>query len=303
MNQTHWSKGWYYNIELEKGRFTDGKPFKNLALTRKLLRNVDMKGKDCIDIGTAEAVIPVLLKRGGAGTVVAYDRMDSSEKIRIVQDVYRADFEYIHSMLLPDLQTTLLNREGIKFFDLVVFSGVLYHLFNPLGLLALVRGFCKVGGLFLIETCVCHDPKEKLVFNAAGLHGPNYWYATTAWLDYALRMLGLEPLNVTYFGPLDPEEVCRMAVLCRSHPEPVPLDERDTFMQKQLKFLFSHNLNEAMRYQLADLLKTRSSIEVLPFADGHIGRIDGRRLYEVVDQLPEYRPPEDETRLTLDARM
>jgi SAM-dependent methyltransferase len=303
VSKPHWSDGWYYKIELEKGQFTDGTRRKNLALTRKLLRNVDVKGKDCLDIGTAEAIIPVLLKRGGADAVVAYDRIDSSEKISAIQEVYQADFEYIHSMLLPEFQSTLANGQGRKFFDLVVFSGVLYHLFNPLGLLALVRGFCKVGGLFLLETCVCHDSKEKLVFNAAGLHGPNYFYATTAWLDYCLRMTGLEPLHVVYNGPLAPEEVCRMAILCRSRAEPIPLDENDEFMRKQMKFLFSQNFNEVMRYKLPDLLKTKAAIEFAPFADAHVGAVNRQKLFDVVNALPEYRPLEDETRLTLNATM
>ncbi len=85
MKFVHWSTGWYYNIELEEGGFTDGTARKNLALTRKLLRNVDVKGKTCIDIGTTEAVIPVLLKRAGAKTVVAYDRLDISEKVNLVK--------------------------------------------------------------------------------------------------------------------------------------------------------------------------------------------------------------------------
>jgi len=303
MNKPHWSDGWYYKIELEKGQFTDGTRRKNLALTRKLLRNVDVRGKDCLDIGTAEAVIPVLLKRGGADTVIAYDRIDSKEKIETVQKAYQVNFEYIHSMLLPDLQASFAVGQGKKFFDLVVFSGVLYHLFNPLGLLALVRGFCKIGGLFLLETCVCHDPKEKLVFNAAGLHGPNYFYATTAWLDYCLRMTGLEPLHVIYNGPLAPDEVCRMAILCRSLPEPRPLDENDEFMRKQMKFLFSQKFNEVMRYKLTDLLKAHGSMEFLPYADEHVGLVDGQKLYDVVNALPEYQPLEDETRLTLNASM
>jgi SAM-dependent methyltransferase len=206
-------------------------------------------------------------------------------------------------MLLPEFQSTLANGQGRKFFDLVVFSGVLYHLFNPLGLLALVRGFCKVGGLFLLETCVCHDSKEKLVFNAAGLRGPNYFYATTAWLDYCLRMTGLEPLHVVYNGPLAPEEVCRMAILCRSRAEPIPLDENDEFMRKQMKFLFSQNFNEVMRYKLPDLLKTKAAIEFAPFADAHVGAVNRQKLFDVVNALPEYRPLEDETRLTLNATM
>ena len=58
-----------------------------------------------------------------------------------------------------------------------------------------------------------------------------------------------------------------------------------------------------MRYDLAELLKTRSAIKVSPFADKYVGEVKGQKLYDVVSPLPDYRPPEDETRLTLDGTM
>lgn len=303
MELVHWSTGWYYNIELEKGRFTDGTARKNMALTRKLLRNVDVKGRDCIDIGTTEAVIPVLLKRAGAGSVLAYDRIDSSEKIQTVKDVYQVDFEYIHSISLPDLQTNLMNRNAGKYFDLVVFSGVLYHLINPLGILALVRSFCKGGGLFLLETRTLHDPEAKLILNEGGRYGLELYLTTTAWLDYALRMVGLEPLYAIYNGRLRTDRACRMAVLCRSHNKPIRLDQSDNFMQIQMEMLFDKTHNESLRYDLSDLVETKSDINVLPFDDQSIAVVDGQSLYGQVSKVPMYAPSEDEVRLTLKATM
>src|SRR5262249_23476473 len=56
---------------------------------------------------------------------------------------------------------------------------------------------------------------------------PNYFVVTTAWLDYALRMLGLRPLEVAYIGSPGPGSVNRVAALCRSEPWPCPLDRDD----------------------------------------------------------------------------
>ncbi|MRS05684.1 methyltransferase domain-containing protein [bacterium] len=303
MKFVHWSTGWYYNIELEEGRFTDGTARRNLALTRKLLRNVDVKGKTCIDIGTTEAVIPVLLKRAGAKTVVAHDRLDISEKVNIVKEVYQADFEYIHGISLPDLQTVLSTRQDVKYFDLVVFSGVLYHLFNPLGILAVVRSFCKVGGLFLLETRTLHDPEAKLILNESGRYGRETHLATTAWLDYALRMVGLEPLYAVYSGRLSMDRACRMAILCRSHGSSIPLDKTDDFMQTRMYGLFEKTSNESMRYDLSDLVETKSDIDVLPFDDQSVAVVDGQSLYGQVSKVPMYVPSEDEVHLTLKATM
>ena len=303
MPKPDWSKGWYYNIEVEKGSFTDGIARKNLAITRKLLRNVDVQGKRCLDIGTTEAVIPVLLKRAGAETVVAYDRVDSSEKINLVKDTYKVNFDYVISPSLPDLQTLLTERgDDHKFFDLVVFSGVLYHLINPLGLLALVRSFCKIGGLFLLETRAMHDASVRLIFNEKGRHGHDYFSATTGWLDYALRMVGLEPLHAVFLGTLKEDRVGRLAVLCRSQRKPIPLDITDTFMPKQLKLLTDRSFNEAMRYDLADLLKTWATMSV-PRYDNTVANMDGSPMYDAIGKIPPYSPMEDEMCLALDATM
>jgi hypothetical protein len=60
---------WYYSVEVEEGVFTRGHDHPNVAITRDLLRTVVLRGFDFLDIGTQEAVIPILLKKGGAGCV------------------------------------------------------------------------------------------------------------------------------------------------------------------------------------------------------------------------------------------
>jgi len=82
---------WYYNIEVEKGVFTPGVDRPSFALIRKLLRNADVRGKDCLDLGTMEGAIPVLLKRAGAKSVVAYDRfIESPRWIPEIKKLYEA---------------------------------------------------------------------------------------------------------------------------------------------------------------------------------------------------------------------
>ena len=301
--EKHWSAGWYYNIELSDGEFTDGVARKNLALTRKLLRNVDVRGKRCLDIGTAEAVIPVLLKRAGASDVVAYDLVNSSSKVNLIKETYKVDFEYIHSLSLPDLQAELMKRDADKFFDLVVFSVVLNHLVNPLGVLALVKSFCKLGGLLLLETRTVHDSEAKMIFNMDGRFGYEFFLVTTGWLDSALRMVGLEPLSVLYNGSLSLNKPSRTAILCRSHAGPIPLHEaKPGFYEEMFSVLMRKNYNDALRYDYADLLNTQTSIGYSPF-DEKIAVINGRSLHEACNDIQSYTPSLDETRLTLLATM
>jgi len=252
------SQRWFYTIEIDRGVFTEGQGHQNIAITRDLLRSVDFKGRDCIDIGTQEALVPILLKRGGAKRVVGYDRRNLSERIACVQTVHGAAFDYVGGVQLRDLPAVLDGRGG-RYFDLVVFSAVLTQLADPLGGLALVRSFCKIGGLFLIETETIFADEYHLVFNAKGSLDPysHFFTPTTAWLDYALRLLGLRPVDVRYLGKAKRLAKLRVAVLCSSEPAACPLDPAD-----QWAFLPSHERNfKESQLDWAELKKQISAIE------------------------------------------
>ena len=63
---------WYYSIELIPGLFTQGANHRNLGLTRDLLKRCEVKDRRCLDIGTMEGAVPILLSRRGAGPIVAW---------------------------------------------------------------------------------------------------------------------------------------------------------------------------------------------------------------------------------------
>jgi SAM-dependent methyltransferase len=247
-----------------------------------------------------EALVPVLLKRGGAARVVAHDVRDLSARVGLVKRAYGVDFEYISGCPLSELPTALDLRGG-RYFDLVVCSGVLYHLVDPLGGLAAARGLCKVGGLFLVETAAVHHPDMKLVFNAEGsLYGAvdNYFLPSTAWLDYALRMLALRPLEISYIGSNAESSVDRVAVMCRSEAAPCPLRDEDEW-----PFYARHAgvISGASGMQWDTLRKTTSRIEFAP-EDPAAGCHD-RSIYDTIERLQPHQFSRAELRLTLDATM
>lgn len=297
------SARWYYTIEIKKGFFTKGLNHENLAITRKLLRNVSVQGKTCIDIGTQEAIIPVLLKKNGAKKVVAYDRLDLAEKIKTVSQAYQVEFEYVGGFQLQDLPQKLVDSHTDRFFDLVVFSGVLYHMINPFGLLALARSLCKVGGLFLIETAAIQNPKEILRFNAKGaVYGlsSNYFIPSTAWLEYALRMLGLLPLQAIYLGETSNEEPFRLALLCRSCATPLPRDKDDKWM-----FLDFHNqiFEAEAKFNWKMLASDQSEIAYEPY-DNSVLKLDNTSsLFAQLEHHPRYVPAAEEIVLTFTSKM
>ena len=212
---------WYYLLELAPGLWSPGREQGNIALTRELLRQVDVRGARCLDVGTQEAMVPILLGRRGAGGMVAYDRILRRKQLDLVRDALDADFNYVGDFPLAQLPAS--TREGGPF-DVVVFSGVLYHMFDPLAGLAIVRGLVRNGGILVIETEVIFDDSVAMHFNRRGRFDDySFWYVSVPCVEYLLGLVRLQPLEMIHFAPRemrpgDPPRT-RMAVACRAIAE------------------------------------------------------------------------------------
>lgn len=299
---------WYYVIELAPSLYTPGVERGNVALTRQLLRNVEIDaGVRCLDLGVQEGLVSILLERRGAD-VVAYDRVYSEERIGLVRDALGATFELIGEPIrdhtddlwigrggptvgvglpLPRLRDEL-DRRGHSPFDVVVFSGMLYHVYDPLASLALVRGFVRTGGIVVIETAAVFNGELSLNLNAAGRFAPlAIWLPSLRCLDYLLRLVRLEPLEVAYLG----RGRGRIAVACRAVDAP-PAEPDDEFIGSPL-----HD------YELAEYLNwptLSSSLPPVPYGGRDSGRI---HVLEAVRAGRRYRPRPEEKRLDLETQV
>lgn len=239
---------WYYNLELAPDLFTNGHDHWAVGQTRDLLRRVDVgtDGGDaaavrCLDIGIQEGLVTVLLERRGASEVVGYDRILRHRRLNLVQRALGTNFDLVGDMKLQDLPGALADRDP---FDVVVFSGVMYHMFDPFGGLATVRGLVRDGGVCIVETAVVFTDGNAMHFNAGGAYAPfALWFLTPGCLDYLLRFLRLQPIDAVHLGDARgsmapprtglrglfvagrrndaPLTKGRMAVACRAVPEPV----------------------------------------------------------------------------------
>lgn len=254
---------WYYKIELEKDNFTNGRLRHNVSMVRQLLKGLDVTGLSCIDIGTQESIIPVLLKKRGAGEVYAYDRFEFSDRIEKVKKAYDVDFNYISDILIDDLKDKLIKKRRDEQFDLVVFSGILYHLIDPLGGMAIARSLCKIGGMFVIETSAFVTDEMALYFNDKGKYYPqtNYFQISIGLLDYFLRMLHLKPIDYMFRIPPKNKDIARVTVVCEAQEQGVntkddswmnkSIIKRD-FMQKQLNYEGLRRTDSKLNYNLWD---------------------------------------------------
>ena len=256
--QSHraFAEPWYYSIELAPDLYTPGANHQNVALTRELLRRVDVEGAGpggapagCLDIGTQEGMIPVLLERRGA-SVVAYDRELRRPGLELVSLALGTEFELIGDLKLAELPRATA-QVGDPLFDVVVLSGVLYHMFDPLFGLSVARGLARNGGVLIVETMAAFDDSVSMHFNSANRFTPHaLWLISVPCLDYLLRFVRLEALDVVYQGTWEKSDCPphgRIAVACRavSEVDPEPGDTRITGTSPGDDFNFAECLDWA----------------------------------------------------------
>src|SRR5512145_2260297 len=85
------AQDWYYVAELAPGIWTPGKGHPNIIATRELLRRTDVAGTRCLDVGTVEGLVPILLAHRGAAEVVGIDVRDRGHKVDALKAVHGVD--------------------------------------------------------------------------------------------------------------------------------------------------------------------------------------------------------------------
>lgn len=227
--------GWYHSIELHPGFFTPGFGFTNIAATREILRRCKIQGMTCLDVGAMDGLISAILCRRNAGQVMACDRYNRYAQIDLVRKALGIDFQYLPDSTLADVCKTAPKLISNPF-DLIVFSGVLYHMYDPMQGLAMIRSMVRTGGIVVIETAAAISDKHVGYFNAHGTNSSDlqeYWALSVTLLDYLLRYFRLKPLDCAYFTyPAktdDGSQLARVAISCMATEQQLP-DPQDKWM-------------------------------------------------------------------------
>jgi len=238
---------WYYTVELMPGLVTEGQyPEDFPLLPRILLRNCDLRGTSCLDVGTMEGLMPVLMCRQGATRVLAVDAIDHChDKMSAIKHYYDASFEFRSVGLMYDLTKKLRNVGGAPF-DVINLSGLLYHVFSPLMVLAGVRPLLKRHGLMIVSTNVVFDDSFSMQFNNGGRLQEEintFWYVSIKALDYLLRYLKLAPIDCLYLPHRDIRSPIRYrsdiesgycSIVCRANDDVLPTGD-DKWMKKSVE--------------------------------------------------------------------
>src|SRR5215831_5581680 len=168
------SHKWFHAIDaggglVTCGRFPPGKPQnQTLFSVFDFLKDIDVAGMDCLDIGATDGLVAFGLERLGAKSVVATDRY-AGIGFTGLHSYLNSRVEHIVPVEISNLQEAMGNRR----FDLIVCAGVIYHMLNPLSALMACRALLRPGGLLIVETAMTWKSKDPVLYlNSEGQELP-----------------------------------------------------------------------------------------------------------------------------------
>ena len=126
-----------------------------------MLRHVDLTGLDCIDIGTVDGLVAFNMASRGAKRVIATD-IPRRETFSAARELLGLDVELFDRTTFE----TIFDQVDEHSFDVVVCSGVMYHMLNPFDCILRSRRLLRRNGLLLFQTWHhANDEQATLDFN------------------------------------------------------------------------------------------------------------------------------------------
>jgi 2-polyprenyl-3-methyl-5-hydroxy-6-metoxy-1,4-benzoquinol methylase len=147
-----------------RGREEQGSKVFNSSLfgVFDLLSHIQVSGIRCIDIGSGSGLVALGLKAMGASYVAAADGIhhpafDTAREITGLD----IDFRQV------GVENIVGESDWIGSFDLVISSGLMYHLISPFQLIHAAKKLLKPKGLFILQSlCRLNDPDASLFLNS-----------------------------------------------------------------------------------------------------------------------------------------
>lgn len=156
---------WYHRIYLGHGVYTLEAPtYPDWVWHRaKVVFPIDLKGASVLDVGCNAGYFSIQAKRRGAGRVVGIEPIeDHLKQAEVCRQIWGLDIEYLamDAHQIDRLQDT---------FDIVIFTGILYHLKNPLYVLEEVGRVCR--DAIVVETEIMAESPGNVVYVRQGPYG------------------------------------------------------------------------------------------------------------------------------------
>jgi tRNA (mo5U34)-methyltransferase len=198
---------WWHQIDLGNGIVTPG-PDKTIERLKWLGLPADLSGKSVLDIGAWDGAFSFEAERRGASRVLAIDEFIWAGKGWASKEGFECARRALNSKvedLLLDVYD--LGPEKVGRFDLVLFSGVLYHLKHPLLALERVASVCSdqlilsthVDLIELRRPAIALYPGREFNNDPTNWCGPNI-----PALEAMLQIVGFKRVKLFASSPLTP---------------------------------------------------------------------------------------------------
>lgn len=195
---------WYHEIDFGNGlQSVSGAPERDYH--RKLWRfmeaqldQIDFRGKSVLDIGCWDGYWSFYAERRGAAHVVALDdftqNWSTPTGIFLAKDLLKSNIE-----IIPDCSVYNLERLGRRF-DIVLYLGVYYHLWDPLYAFIQVRHCCNPGAIVAVEGNVCLAMPDRALYQTSGIINSKFLPSEAA-LNEMMLASYMRPLRSARLDP------------------------------------------------------------------------------------------------------
>jgi tRNA (mo5U34)-methyltransferase len=190
---------WHHSIDFGNGVSSKGKAFG--GDTRKQINRLQFpdgifKDKNVLDIGAWDGVYSFYAEKMGAKSVLALDHhmwldqgWGSKEGFILARNLLQSRVKDI------DMDIMDATPENLGTFDVIIFSGVLYHLKNPYLALETVVNLLSTGGCLIIETHINNMNTNKPIMefhpeDSLNRDKTNYWSPNLMCLQQMIFEIG-----------------------------------------------------------------------------------------------------------------
>jgi tRNA (mo5U34)-methyltransferase len=161
---------WYHAIDVGAGIVTPGWVKNQNEQLRRLGMPPTLRGMTVLDVGAWDGFYSFEAERRGAARVLATDkwvweRCYGMDGFRTAHRLRRSKVE--HRIIDPHD----ISRESVGEFDVTIFSGVYYHLRDPLAVLDRLADVTR--HLLIVESMVLHTPGRRACPSRASSRAPS----------------------------------------------------------------------------------------------------------------------------------
>lgn len=187
---------WWHQIDLGYNIVTPGRGGSTNERLRQLHIPDRLDGQTFLDIGAWDGAFSFVAEERGATRIVAVNEKPKPG----LELAIRARNSHVESVI-ADINNLVPEQVGGSF-DVVLFSGVLYHLPNPLAGLQRVLEVTKPGGLTICETATdlnhLKEPAAALVVDQRGPdnYDRNWWRPNWRGVVSMFEQTGFEQVRV-----------------------------------------------------------------------------------------------------------